>query len=133
MVFSSRGPSVPMEVAAHIEHPSGRLKPGDIDTDRPGRSFDRAGYGRHGMAQEEDAHERDEHKFALELAEYLDKNRMAGVFDLLVIVAGPKLLGKLRAALSEPTRKLVKAELDKDLIDPTEADLRKHLEGLARV
>jgi protein required for attachment to host cells len=85
------------------------------------------------LAQEETAHERDEHMFALHLADVLDKNRMAGVFDMLVIIAGPKLLGKLRSALTEPTRKLVKAELDKDLIDPTEADLRSHLQGLARV
>jgi protein required for attachment to host cells len=122
-----------MEVAAQIEHPSGRLKSGEIDSDRAGRSFDRAGYARHGLAQEETASERDEHMFALHLADVLDKNRMAGVFDMLVIIAGPKLLGKLRSALTEPTRKLVKAELDKDLIDPTEADLRSHLQGLARV
>lgn len=122
-----------MEVAAQIDHPSGRLKSGEIDSDRPGSGIDRGGHGRHAFLSEETASERDEHAFALELAEMLDKNRVEGVFDMLVIIAGPKLLGKLRAALTTPTRRLVKAELDKDLIDPTQEDLRKHLAGLARV
>lgn len=120
-------------VVEQIDHPSGRLKSGELDSDRPGRAFDRGGQGRHGLAPEESASEHDERMFASQLADMLDKNRNAGVFDLLVLIAGPKLLGKLRAALSEPTRKLIKVELDKDLIDPTEADLRKHLAGLARV
>jgi len=116
-----------------VDHPSGRLKSGQLDADRPGRAFDRGGQGRHGLEPEESASEHDERMFAGALAEMLDKHRNAGAFDLLVLIAGPKLLGKLRAALSEPTRRLVKVELDKDLIDPTEAELREQLAGLVRV
>ena len=132
-VYSSRGPKEPLLVAAQVDHPEGRKKSGELDSDRPGRSFDRGGQGKHALSTEETASEHDERMFANELAELLDKNRNDGVFDLLVLVAGPKLLGKLRVALSEPTRRLIKAELAKDLIDPTEAELRRHLEGLVNI
>ena len=120
-------------VAAQLDHPTGRMKSGDRDSDRPGRSFDRGGQGRHALSSDESASEHDERMFANELAELLDKNRNDGVFDLLVLVAGPKLLGKLRAALSEPTRRLVKTELAKDLTDPSEEELRRQLSGLVNI
>ena len=122
-----------MDLVAEIDHPRGRLKAGDLDSDRPGRSFDRAAQGRHAYTSEESPADRVEHEFALQLADQLDQHRNSGAFDQLVLIAGPKLLGKLRHALSEPTRKLVSAELDKDLVDPTEQELRKQLSGLAKV
>jgi protein required for attachment to host cells len=133
VLFSSRGPSAPMNLVAEIDYPRGRLKASDLETDRPGRAFDRAAQGRHAYSSEEGATDRVEHDFAVQLADQLDQYRNSGAFDQLVLVAGPKLLGKLRHALSEPTRKLVSAELDKDLVDPTEQELRKQLTGLAKV
>jgi protein required for attachment to host cells len=43
------------------------------------------------------------------------------------LVAEPRLLGELRAALDKPTAALVSATLDKDLIDIDDRDLPKHL------
>jgi len=133
VILSSRGPGTSMNLVADIDHPRGRLKAGDLETDRPGRAFDRAAQGRHDYSPEESATDREEHDFALQLADQLDQHRNSGAFEQLVLVAGPKLLGKLRHALSAPTRKLVSAELDKDLVDPTEQELREQLTGLARI
>jgi len=133
VIYSSHGPDVPMDLVAEIDHPRGRLKASELEADRPGRAFDRAAQGRHAYSNEESPADRVEHEFALQLADQLNQHRNSEAFDQLVLVAGPKLLGKLRQALSEPTRKLVSAELDKDLIDPSEQDLRKYLKGLANV
>lgn len=130
-IFASRGRDLPLTLAEHIDNPRGRLQSSDVEEDRPGRSFDRAGYGRHSLSSQESARDRIEHAFASQLAELLDKRRCEGVFDQLVVVAGPHLLGLLRAAFSKPVHQLIKVELNKELTRPSEALLRQQLAGLA--
>jgi protein required for attachment to host cells len=132
-IFASHGPHAAMDIAEQIDNPRGRLQSSALEEDRPGRSFDRAGHGRHALSSEESARDRVEHDFAIQIAELLDRRRCDGVFDGLIVIAGPKLLGMLRDAFSDPTRRLVKVELNKDLQKPTEELLRKQLAGLARV
>lgn len=129
-IFSNYGRGTALEVVAEIDNPDGRLPGSELEADRPGRSFDRAGYGRHSMSTEESAREHVEHLFAKRLADYLDKNRCENVYDQLILVAGPRLLGELRAALSTATQRLVTLEINKE-ISPTERELRSHLDGLA--
>jgi protein required for attachment to host cells len=133
IIFSSDGPDEPLRMVKEIDNPRGRLQSNQIDADRPGRSFDRAGHGRHALSTEESSREHVEHEFVRQLATLLDRERAVGAFDRLVLVAGPRLLGFLRIALTEPTRRLVAAQLNKELIDPTPGELRDHLKDLARV
>ena len=132
-IFASQGPHAAIDIAEQLENPRGRMQSSELEEDRPGRSFDRAGHGRHALSSEESARDRVEHDFALQLAELLDRRRCEGVFDQLIMIAGPKLLGMLREAINEPTRRLVKVELNKELRQPTQELLRKQLAGLARV
>ena len=129
-IFSNQGRGTDLEIVAELDNPDGKLQSSELETDRPGRSFDRAGHGRHGLSSEESAREHVEHVFARKLADFLDKKRCENVFDQLIIVAGPRLLGEMRAALSAATQRLVKLELNKE-IKPTERELRSHLTGLA--
>ncbi|HET8936470.1 MAG TPA: host attachment protein [Polyangiales bacterium] len=129
-IFSNHGRGTALSVVTEIENPDGKLQSSQMETDRPGRSFDRAGYGRHGLASDESAREHVEHVFAKRLADLLDKKRCENVYDQLVLVAGPRLLGELRSALSTATQRLVKLEVNKE-INATERDLRSHLHGLA--
>jgi protein required for attachment to host cells len=129
-IFSNFGRGTALEVALEIEHPEGKLQSRELETDRPGRAFDRAGYGRHGLSSEESAREHVEHVFVRRLASFLEQKRCENVFDQLIIVAGPRLLGELRSELSAPTQRLVTLELNKE-IEPTESELRSHLAGLA--
>ncbi|MET0390791.1 MAG: host attachment protein [Polyangiales bacterium] len=131
--FSSRGSHTPMQLVATMENPRGRLLSRALDSDRPGRSFDRAGHGSHALANEVTAHEHAARVFAHQLAERLDRERCAGTFDQLIIFAGPRMLGMLREELSEPTRRLVQLEVHKELLNPTPEILRKQLRGMAHV
>jgi protein required for attachment to host cells len=133
VIFSSHGPGLPMSVVSEIGNPRGRWKNRDIDADRPGRTFDRRGFGRHAVSTEESPTERIEHEFAARLAEQLDHDRALNAFDRLVLVAPPKLLGVLRDELPNPTRQLVVGELAKDLVDPTPTEVREHLAGVVLV
>jgi protein required for attachment to host cells len=133
VIFSSQGPGVPLAVVNEIDNPRGRLKNRDIDADRPGRTFDRRGFGRHAVSTEESPTERVEHEFAVRLAEQVDHDRALNAFDRLVLVAPPKLLGMLRSELPHPTRHLVVGELAKDLVEATPTEVREQLANVALV
>lgn len=84
-------------------------------SDRPGRSFDSAGYGRHAMEPEEDWHTRTERNFARMLAEELENGANARAFDRLILVAPPRMLGQLREALGKNAAARLAGEIGKDL------------------
>jgi protein required for attachment to host cells len=117
----------PLVLHTQFEYPEGRLREGDINADRPGRVHDRMGNQRHGVAREESAVEHLTAGFVRDLAGYLRSARLAKDFDHLVLVAGPKLLGRLREALDPDTLALVTASLHKDLQDVPERELPAHL------
>lgn len=87
----------------------------DILSDRPGRTFDSVGAGRHAMAYSSDARREDERAFATRLGAALQESLRSNGFDQLVIVAAPRMLGDLRDKLPADVRKTVKAEIAKDL------------------
>ena len=102
----------------------------DIASDRPGRAFDSAGIGRHAMQPPSDPHEHEEARFLRGVAAYLEQANTEHAFDRLVLVAAPKALGTLRAALSKPLAAKVAGELNKDLTQVPVHDLGNHLGGV---
>lgn len=99
----------------------------ELGTDRPGRTFDRAGGGRHSMENRVDWHRFEKHKFAQSMAKVLDKAADKGVFDRLILVAPPDTLGKLRSSLGKLASSRVVAELAKDLTNLSIHDLPENL------
>jgi protein required for attachment to host cells len=131
-LYQTQGRNVAPELVQTFEHPQGRLKSSDINSDRPGRAFDRTGGARHAMSREEDPVERVAREFALQLAEHLERARGRGEYDQLGIIAPPRMLGYLREALSKQTRALIYGELSKDLGEPRPAELIPYLGQLAQ-
>lgn len=111
-----------------IEHPEGAMQNRETGTDAPGRSFDSFGQGRHAMGTVQEPVEHIAQQFALELAELLNKGRVAHAYDKLILIAEPKFLGLLRAALDKNTATLVFQTISKDLPHINEEDLAKYLE-----
>jgi protein required for attachment to host cells len=87
----------------------------DIQADRPGRTFDSTGEGRHAKEPPTDPHRDAKRRFAREVAGRLDAARKRGDFDRVVLIAPPQALGDLRACLSKGVQAKVSAELAKDL------------------
>ena len=127
-LFESDWPGKSMRRIQDIPHPQGRMQNREIDTDKPGRSFTSFGQSRHAMSTEEEPTEHIAHQFALDLAELLNKGRVAHAYDKLVLMAEPKFLGILRAALDANTAALVVQTVNKDLPNVKEEDLAKYLE-----
>ena len=99
------------------------LPPRDIMADKPGRTFDRVGGGRHAMEYSSDPAGQGERRFARQLSEVLDKAQKEDRFDRLVIAAAPSMLANLRDTLLPATRACLHAEIDKDYTKTPVADL----------
>lgn len=105
----------------------------DILTDKPGRAFNSVSSGRSAMEPPTEWHRFEKHKFAREMAKVLDAAAANKAFDRLILVAPPATLGDLRTELSDATRKMVTAELPKDLTRHAEQDLPQHLESVLAI
>ena len=105
----------------------------DIMADKPGRTFDSAGQGRHAMAYSSDPKRENERNFAKFLADILNKESNKGSFDRLVITAAPKTLGDIRDALSGTTQQKGHSEIAKDFTQLPNDDLVNKLKDVLAV
>ena len=126
-LFSADSPIAPLKPLAEFDNPDARAKQSDLASDRPGRTFDRRGAGRHAMELELDPKEREQLRFAKTIAEELEKGRLKHAFERLVLVAAPAFLGMLREDLGAPLRALVSLEVDKDYSTLRPEELRARL------
>jgi protein required for attachment to host cells len=99
--------------------------------DRPPRSFDRVGAGRHAMDKGRSLHEQEEAKFLNRVAGTIIDADKQNRFDHLVIAAPPRALGILREKLAG-VQSRIRAETPKDLLDESEPKLRERLQALLR-
>ncbi len=126
-ILERKGRLAELSLVETLQNEAGRLKSSEIDTDRAGRSFDAVGHGRHPMEREESPHDRAAANFARELAERVLAGRNTHRFDQLVLVAEPRFLGLLRAALDHVSAGLVIESVGKDFAHLQVRDLEKHL------
>ena len=126
-IFSAEGPVAPIESLEQLVSPEARLHDRDLASDRPGRSFDGAGAGRHGTDAATSPKEHEAHRFAKTIADHLEQGRIVDSYTRLILVAEPHFLGLLRKAISPETTGLITYELDKDLSKFDPKDIRKRL------
>jgi protein required for attachment to host cells len=98
-----------------LVQPTARLNEGDLTSDRPGRTFDSSGQGRHAMSAPESKKHHETVAFAAEIAHHLEGERAKGALRDLVLVAPPEFLGLLREALSDACGQHVVHSLAKNL------------------
>jgi protein required for attachment to host cells len=127
-LFENRGRQ--LNLVQEIPHAEGRLQDKDLGTDKPGRSFDRMGEGRHAMSTDQKPTERETVQFARELAGLLEDGRIHKRYSTLVLVAEPRFLGELRAVLSPQTGALVTATQSKDLASMETNAIQRHLQDI---
>lgn len=96
----------------------------DLERDRPARSFDSHGAGRHSMDAAEPPRRAVKRAFAETVASELDRAAAERLCSRIILAAPPAMLGDLRAALKTETRNIVAAELAKDLVKTPVAELR---------
>ncbi|WP_297360654.1 host attachment protein [Acidiferrobacter sp.] len=115
-----------------LVYPEARIPERAVLTDKPGRTFDRKGSGRHAMTVEISAKEEAAARFAKTLARVLDKGRTNHLYESLILVAEPGFLGTLQANLSAQTAKKVIDRIPKDLTTRPHKELTQDLRALLR-
>ncbi len=96
-------------------------------TDRPGRGFASAGGERRSAMEGTDWHELEEHRFTQRVTEALEKLVRARGAPALVVVAPPRALADLRAAMHADVKARVVAEINKDLTKQPVWEIEKHV------
>jgi len=129
-LFENKGPGKGLDLLQDIDHPEGRLKNREIKSDKPGRSYDSKGSGRHAYEKEQEPTAHVAEQFAKQLSGILDDGRTRQAYGRLVLVAEPRFLGNLRSALSRETASMISATIDKDLGSVEPRDMAKHLDAV---
>lgn len=93
----------------------------------PGRSFESGSPTRHAIAPHTDPKEDNRHTFARAVSKRLQEEFGRSKFENLVLIAAPKVLGDLRAALSESLKQALIAEAGKELTGASETELADYL------
>lgn len=98
----------------------------DQGTDRPGRSIS-SHDSRRSSVEQTDWHDLEEHRFARDVADALEKVVRERGVKAIVVVAPPRTLADLRQAFHPDVKKLIIAEVDKDLTKEPVHEIEKHL------
>lgn len=101
----------------------------EIDADRPGRTFDSGGPGRHGMEPSSSPKGVAKARFVAMLADHLEAEAKKNGFDELHVVAAPRTLGEFRELLDPAVKSRLAHEEAKDLTQLTKPELEKLLGG----
>ncbi|WP_366554416.1 host attachment protein [Aquibaculum sediminis] len=120
--FSRQEPSKRLSELDEGSFTGNRSHSRDLGSERPGRTHDSAGPGRHAMEPPSDPHDLAERAFLREVVAWLEEKEKSGAFDQLIVIAAPRALGELRRLFSKSVAARVVAELDSNL---THADARE--------
>ena len=123
-VDSARSPLNEIETMAH---PEGRIHEQNLVSDLPGKDSGKGGSGDHAFQEKIEPKREEMIEFAKRIADYLDDARKANNLNKLVIIAAPAFLGELRNHLSTETTEKIVLDLDKNLTQHCEEDIRHHL------
>jgi protein required for attachment to host cells len=124
-----------MRLRRRMTDAAAHLHDRDLVTDKPGRVFDhappvsgrRGSVARHGTGGERSPRKHEALNFARAVVAELDKDRNAGEFDQLVLMAGPEFLGLLRETLPKALEHLLAAQVNKHLVHQPDAAIKTHL------
>ena len=110
-----------------LDSAAAHLRSRDIGTDRPGRSFESAGGARHAVGPQHDLHALEKERFVRLVAEEINVASASDEFDELLLVAPPRALQGLDAALDAAARTKLVGSLEKDLTKTPDHELWPHL------
>jgi len=127
-VMQNNGPGKGVQQVDGCHYRTSHEADREIHTDRPGRTHDSAGAGRHAMEGSSSPHRIAKAEFARALMDDLERKHTAGNFDRLLIVAPPRALGDLRQHMPGTLKSCLIGEVHKDLTHVPNDALAPHLE-----
>ena len=116
------------QLLSTLENPEASRREADFASDRPGRSFDSFGRGRHAMEPGHSGHEHELSRFAQQVADKINAAFAAGSVAKLVLLAEPKFLGLLRTRLSHAAAAGIVLEASKNLVKLDVNEIRSYFQ-----
>ncbi len=132
-LYLSNSPTKPWQEIEDLIEPKGRMHEGDLVTDEKGADPGTPGgegKARHVFEDKVAPTEAVQQAFANELCGDLERRRLAGEYNRLILVAAPAFLGMLRKCMSPEVTKMVVEELAKDLVMEDAQSIRDRLATL---
>jgi len=126
-ILVNEGPGKGLELVPGGELEGDDRQGRDIDADRPGRTFDSGGQGRHAKEPPTDPRQVVEEAFLRRILDHVGKAASRTAFERLVLVADPSSLGFMRKHLSTPLKHKLHGDLAKDLTKVPMHELGDHL------
>jgi len=115
-LYSQEKPGAELAAIREFSHDESRVLRQDLASDKPGRSYDSVGGGRHGMDPENSVREEESRRFAREVVDSLEQGLRDHEFAKLTLIAEPKFLGSLRKAMPAALSEHVSIEIPKNLV-----------------
>ncbi|MDJ0654448.1 MAG: host attachment protein [Xanthomonadales bacterium] len=116
-----------LQEVAGLSHTESRTRSNSLTSDRPGRSFDSAGAGRHAMGEGGDPQSHEARVFAREVSEHLRQSQPLDHCEKIALIAPPQFLGLLRKSLDRSYLNKVACEVDKNLVTQSPDEIREYL------
>ena len=114
-IFARAKKFSPLQEDTVLTHPESRLRRQDLVSDRPGTVHESSAFGESDASEPTDPKRNEATLFARELSEHLQGLRAKSSIEGITLVAEPRFLGLLRAALDDATTKLVIKEVGASL------------------
>lgn len=118
--------SMPLTEVYVLIDPHARQHEREVITDRPGRTHDRFGQGRHAMEQFSAKRENGK-RFAARVCAYLEQARRQNRFQSLVLVSSEEFTGLLRRQMSPQLKLCIEGEIHKNITGLPEQTIRRFL------
>jgi len=116
-----------LKVERVLTHPNPPTR--EQGSDRPGRAFKRAGTNRRAGMDVTDWHDLEEHRFARDVADAIERLVRGRGAKGLVVIAPARTLADLRQAFHADVKNKIIAEIDKDLTKHPVLEIEKQLFG----
>jgi protein required for attachment to host cells len=107
--------SMPLTELYDLVDPQARLHRRDVMTDRPGRSHDRFGHGRHSMEHRLSVKRENSKRFVTRICTFLEQARRQNKFERLVLVASSEFSGLLHRQMSPELKLCTEREIHKNV------------------
>jgi protein required for attachment to host cells len=107
--------SMPLTELYDLVDPESRLHRRDLMADRPGRSHDRFGRGRHAVEQRNSLKWHGSKRFAARICAYLEQAHRRRKFQSLILVASAEFAGLLHRQMSPELKLCIQREVHKNV------------------
>lgn len=107
--------SMPLNEIHALVDPESRLHQRDVMSDRPGRTYNRLGNGRHALQQRYSLKQESGKRFAARISSFLEQARREHQFQQLVLLASPEFTALLRRHMGPELEHCIQREIHKNV------------------